>query len=58
MDARDAAQAILEAAEKGRSGERYQLQVVSDKAMRELGVRFRPVEETLRDEVEWYRSHQ
>ncbi len=37
---------------------RYQLQVVSDKAMRELGVRFRPVEETLRDEVEWYRSHQ
>ena len=37
---------------------RYQLQVVSEKAMRELGVRFRPVEETLRDEVEWYRSHQ
>lgn len=122
VDARDVAQAMLEAVEKGRSGERYiigghyctmadllttlekvsgvpastrrlpypvilayawlselhgrvtgrpvllsreivqimryQLQVVSDKAMRELGVRFRPVEETLRDEVEWYRSHQ
>jgi dihydroflavonol-4-reductase len=37
---------------------RYRLQVVSDKAMRELGIRFRSVEETLRDEVEWYRSHQ
>lgn len=37
---------------------RYQLQVVSNKELQELGVRFRPVEETLRDEVEWYRSQQ
>jgi dihydroflavonol-4-reductase len=37
---------------------RYQLQVVSEKAMRELEVHFRSVEETLRDEVKWYRSQQ
>jgi dihydroflavonol-4-reductase len=37
---------------------RYRLHVVSDKAMQELGVRFRSVEETLCDEVEWYRSQQ
>jgi dihydroflavonol-4-reductase len=29
----------------------------SAKAQRELGVRFRPVEETLRDAVAWFRSH-
>ncbi len=30
-------------------------QVRSDKAIRELGAKFRPLEETLRDEVDWYR---
>lgn len=29
----------------------------SDKAVRELGARFRPLEETLRDTVAWYRRH-
>jgi dihydroflavonol-4-reductase len=31
-------------------------QVRSDKAIRELGATFRPLAETLRDEVEWYRQ--
>lgn len=31
--------------------------ISSAKAMRELGVTFRPLEETLRDEVSWYREH-
>jgi len=31
-------------------------QVRSDKAIRELGTTFRPLTETLRDEVEWYRQ--
>jgi hypothetical protein len=29
----------------------------SAKAVRELGVTFRPLEETLRDEVAWFRAH-
>jgi dihydroflavonol-4-reductase len=29
----------------------------SDKAIHELGITFRPLEETLRDEISWYRSH-
>ena len=28
-----------------------------EKSERELGLRFRPVEETLRDEIAWYRSN-
>ncbi len=31
--------------------------VVSDKAIRELGATFRPFEETMRDEVAWYRNN-
>lgn len=31
--------------------------VRSDKAIRELSATFRPFEETVRDEVEWFRSH-
>jgi dihydroflavonol-4-reductase len=31
-------------------------QISSDKAVRELGARFRPLEDTLRDTVNWYRS--
>jgi dihydroflavonol-4-reductase len=34
------------------------LQVDSSKAKRELGATFRPLEETLRDEVAWYRERQ
>jgi hypothetical protein len=30
--------------------------VWSDKAVRELGAAFRPLADTLRDEVEWYRQ--
>ncbi|MFY1828850.1 SDR family oxidoreductase [Myxococcus fulvus] len=33
------------------------LRVDSSKAKRELGVRFRPLEETLRDTVDWLREH-
>ncbi len=33
------------------------LDVSSEKAVRELGARFRPFEETLRDEVGWYRKN-
>lgn len=121
VDARDVAQAMLAAVEKGKSGERYAVagnyfdmakifakleqvsgvpaprrtipysvtliiawlsetiarltrqstlitvtsvrtshlkrHVNSQKAMRELGITFRPFEETLRDEVAWYRTH-
>lgn len=121
VDARDVAQAMINAVERGRSGERYivggryynleeigktlekitgipapklhiphavtllyawlseiyarltgrpvlvslegvrnmsaKFQWVSDKAVRELGAAFRPLEETLRDEINWYRSH-
>lgn len=32
-------------------------QVKSDKAIRELGAEFRPFEQTLRDEVAWFRQH-
>ncbi len=32
-------------------------QVDSSKAVRELGASFRPFDETVRDEVEWFRSH-
>ena len=34
-----------------------QLRVSSNKALRELGWRYRPLSDTLRDEVDWYRSH-
>ncbi len=34
-----------------------ELRVSSNKALRELGWRYRPLNETLRDEVAWYRSH-
>jgi dihydroflavonol-4-reductase len=34
-----------------------QLRVSSNKALRELRWRYRPLSETLRDEVAWYRSH-
>jgi dihydroflavonol-4-reductase len=34
-----------------------QLRVSSNKALRELGWRYRPLDETLRDEVAWYRAH-
>lgn len=33
------------------------LDVSSEKAARELGAKFRPLEETLRDEVNWYRQN-
>ncbi|SFR59490.1 NAD-dependent epimerase/dehydratase family protein [Halogeometricum limi] len=33
------------------------VELSSAKAKRELGVTFRPLEETLRDEVEWFREH-
>lgn len=36
---------------------RKRVQVASDKAIRELGVTFRPLERTLRDEVNWYCQH-
>ncbi|GHO92133.1 dihydroflavonol-4-reductase [Reticulibacter mediterranei] len=121
VDARDVAQAMLAAVEKGKSGERYivggryldmaeifqkleqasgvpsprrtlpysvtliiawlsetiarithqttlmtrdsvrtshlKRRVSSQKALHELGIIFRPVEETLRDEIDWYRAH-
>jgi dihydroflavonol-4-reductase len=31
--------------------------VSSAKAVRELGATFRPLEETLRDEIAWFREH-
>jgi dihydroflavonol-4-reductase len=34
-----------------------QLRASSNKALRELGWQYRPLSETLRDEVDWYRSH-
>jgi dihydroflavonol-4-reductase len=34
-----------------------QLQFDHSKTRRELGLEFRPVEETLRDEIAWYRAH-
>lgn len=34
------------------------IKLSSDKAVRELGVAFRPLEETLRDVVAWYREHE
>lgn len=122
VDARDVAQAMIAAVEKGRSGERYivggcgysladvlqmlekitgkkgptmrmpeplfvpfarfsefmarlrnteslvtvngaesliqNIQVKSDKAIRELGATFRPFEETLKDEIAWFRQKQ
>ncbi|MGF1512799.1 MAG: SDR family oxidoreductase [Elainellaceae cyanobacterium] len=33
------------------------IQLSSRKALQELGISFRPLEATLRDEVEWYRQH-
>lgn len=121
VDVRDVAQAMLNAIEKGRSGERYivaghyssiadllnvlekitgisapqrripyaigmviaqlseiqskvtgrtvllsrarvqslhqKFQWSSEKALKELGITFRPLEETLSDEVDWYRKH-
>ncbi len=93
VDARDIAQIMLTAVEKGKSGERYiasagylamadilsvlekvsgvpaptresvrilhtQRTVSPDKAKRELAATFRPFEQTIRDEVAWYRTHQ
>jgi dihydroflavonol-4-reductase len=37
--------------------ERGRTQFNHEKSERELGLRFRPVEETLRDEIAWYRSN-
>ncbi|MBC7870191.1 MAG: SDR family oxidoreductase [Chitinophagaceae bacterium] len=34
----------------------YQEKISSEKAIRELGITFRPLEETLRDEVNWFRA--
>jgi len=34
----------------------HQEKISSEKAKRELGITFRPLEETLRDEVNWFRA--
>jgi dihydroflavonol-4-reductase len=37
---------------------KYEPNVTSARAERELGVRFRPLDETIRDSVAWFRAHQ
>jgi hypothetical protein len=64
VDARDVAAAMIAAGERGRDGEKY---IVGGSYAtmagalagleRDLGARFRPLDETLRDVVAWYRTH-
>ena len=49
--------AFYKKSDYGKAVEFLKKAVASDKAVRELSATFRPFEETVRDEVEWFRSH-